>query len=121
MYDFVITSPVMAFTEVSAAYKNAVCATDKTIHKKDGIYPAGAHNPDDPHKGWILKAGHPCRISRGIAAPVAKEAKNLRFGLISCHVNPLQISALNVSASNLHTSSPSPSHWGERGFIYNHQ
>jgi len=71
VYGFVITVPVMAFTQVSAAYKDAVGPADKTIHEKDRVYSAGAHHPDDPDMGRILKPRHPSCVSRRIAAPVA--------------------------------------------------
>ena len=71
VYGFVITVPVMAFAQVSAANKDAVGPVDKTIHEKDRVYSAGAHHPDDPDMGRILKTGYPCRITRRIATPVA--------------------------------------------------
>ena len=75
----------MAFTKVSTAHKDAVRSVDKTVHEKDRVYSAGAHHPDDPDAGGILKTGHPCRISRRIATPVAQKAKNPRFKSVTCH------------------------------------
>ena len=94
VYGFVITRPVLAFTEVSTTHKDAISPIDKPIHEEDGIYAARAHHPDDPDVGRILKTGHPSRISRCIATPMAKEAEDFRFKCI-------------------HTYSPSPSHRGE--------
>ena len=116
IYDFVITGPVMAFTKVSTANENAVCSIDKSIHEKDGVYPAGAHYPDHPHLGRVLEAGNTRRISCGIAAPVAEEAKDLGSKLFSCHfslhslapgrehrnysLQPLQVGTRDFSISN---------------------
>jgi hypothetical protein len=85
VYGFVITRPVMAFTEVSPTHKDAISPIDKSIHQENGIYPAGAHHPDHPDMVGVLKPGHPSRIRRCIATPMAKEAKNLWFIDISCH------------------------------------
>ncbi len=85
VYGFVITGPVMAFTKVSAAHKNAVRSIDKTVHEKDRVNSACAHHPDDPDAGGILKTGHPCCISRRITAPVAQKAKDPRFEFVTCH------------------------------------
>jgi hypothetical protein len=70
----VVTVPVMALAEMSASDENAVCAIDKTVQEKHGVYSARAHNPDHPDVGRILKPRHPSRISRRIATPVAEEA-----------------------------------------------
>jgi hypothetical protein len=85
VYGFVITVPVMAFAQVSATHKDAVGPVDKTIHEKDRVYSAGAHHPDDPDKGRILKTGHPCRVSRCITAPVAQKAENSWLKPVTCH------------------------------------
>ena len=55
IHDFVITGPVMAFTEMSPTYKDPICSANKSFHEKDRIYPAGAHDADNPNGGWILK------------------------------------------------------------------
>jgi hypothetical protein len=85
IYDFVITGPVMAFTKVSTAHKNAVRSIDKAFHGEDWIQPAGAHYPDHPHLGRVLEASHTRCISCGIAAPMAEEAEDPGFELISLH------------------------------------
>jgi hypothetical protein len=68
---FVITVPVMAFAQVSAAYKDAIGPVDKAIHEEQGVYSARAHHSDYPDMGRVLKTRHPCGISRRIATPVA--------------------------------------------------
>ncbi len=77
--DFVITGPVMALTEVSPTHKDAIRSIDKTIHEEDWVNTAGAHNPDYPHVGRILKPCHSCSIGRCIAAPVAEETEDPRL------------------------------------------
>jgi len=72
--DFVITGPVMTFPKVSTAGKYTVCAIDKTFKDKNRIYPSGAHDPDDPDIGWILKSGNASCVRRSITTPVAKES-----------------------------------------------
>jgi len=69
----------MAFSQVSAAHKDAVGAIDKTIHEKGGIYSARAHYSNNAYMGRILKPAHPCRIRRRIAAPVTEKAENTWF------------------------------------------
>jgi hypothetical protein len=69
-YGFVITGPVMTFAKVSPANENPVRPFDKTVQNKDGIYPAGTHDPYSPNVGRILKSGHPRGIRRRIATPV---------------------------------------------------
>jgi hypothetical protein len=85
MYDFVITGPVMAFTEVSPTHEDAISPIDKPTHQKEGIYPAGAHHPDHPDMVRVLKPGHPSRISRCIATPVAEKTEDFWFIDIGCH------------------------------------
>ena len=85
VYGFVITGPVMAFAKVSATHKDAVRSVYKTVHQKDRVYSARAHQPDDADIGRILETSHPCRISRCITAPVAQKAKDPRFEFVTCH------------------------------------
>ena len=85
--NFVITGPVMTFPEVSTTGKYPVCAVDKSFKDKNGIYPAGAHDPDDPNMGWILKSGNACCVRRSITTPVAKKSEYFGFILVRCHLN----------------------------------
>jgi hypothetical protein len=53
---FQITRLVMAFTRVSPACKDAVCALEKGFHDKEGVDAAGAHDPHHPDVWRILEA-----------------------------------------------------------------
>jgi hypothetical protein len=53
----IVTNLVMTFPKLSAANEHAVNSGTKGLHNKQGIHPAGAHDPDDPYIGWILKTG----------------------------------------------------------------
>jgi hypothetical protein len=69
----------MAFTEVSAAGKNAVGTVGKAGQQKVRLYPAGAHYPDRPDVGRVLQAGDTGSVGCGITAPVTEKAQNFRF------------------------------------------
>ena len=78
----VITNLVMTLSQLSPTHKNAISPIQKPIHQEDGIYPAGAHHPDHPDMMRVLNPGHPSRVRRGIAAPMAEKSKNFRFKCI---------------------------------------
>jgi hypothetical protein len=73
-YGFVITGPVMAFTKVSAAGKDAVGTVHETGQQKGRLDPAGTHHPDGSDMGRILQPADAGRIRCRITAPVTQEA-----------------------------------------------
>ena len=74
----VITNLVMTFPQLSHADKNTVGPCGKALHDEKGVHPSGAHDANGADVGRILEAGHPRRVRRGIAAPVAQEPQNFR-------------------------------------------
>lgn len=81
----VITVPVMALAQVSAADKNAVCPVNETVYEKQGINATGAHDPNDPDMGRILESGYSGRVRCGIAAPMAQKAEDSGFESVIRH------------------------------------
>jgi len=74
-----ITLQVMTVADVSAGHQYAVGAFQKRLEQKAVIYPAGAHQADQPDIGRILHAGRPGQIRPGIGAPVADKGEDVGF------------------------------------------
>jgi len=53
---FVITVQVMTFAQVSPHDHDAVCSFGQRMSHKIRVHHAGAHHPNGPHIGRILKA-----------------------------------------------------------------
>jgi hypothetical protein len=51
----IITDLVMTLPEVSTAHKKTVSACAEGLYDKQGIHPAGTHDPDHPDVGRVLK------------------------------------------------------------------
>jgi hypothetical protein len=68
---FDITFQVMAVTEVSASHQHAIGTVLEALEDKIGIYPPGAHHPDDTKIRGILKSTDASQIRRRICTPVA--------------------------------------------------
>jgi hypothetical protein len=69
----------MTLSKMSPADEKTVSTIDEALYKEDRVDTTGAHDPDNPDIGRVLKAGDAGCVSGGIAAPVAKEAKYLWF------------------------------------------
>jgi hypothetical protein len=55
------------------------------------VNPAGAHHPDEPYVGGVLKTGNTAQVSPSIAAPVADDAEHLWLKTAFCsHSSPLK-------------------------------
>ena len=71
--NFVITGPVMAFTKVSAAGKDAVGPVYEAGQQKGRLDPAGAHHPDGSDMGRVLQPADTGRIRGRKTTPVTQE------------------------------------------------
>jgi hypothetical protein len=84
-----ISGEVMAISGMASENHGAVKSGKKSLWNKDRIDPAGAHDPDDPRVGRILKPRDPREVRPGIRAPVTKEGQYLGFESHNYHpLNP---------------------------------
>jgi hypothetical protein len=79
LFGLYITFQVMAITEMSPRYQDAVASLFKRLDNKQRIDPSRAHDPYGSNVGWILQPGYTGQIRSGIRAPVAQKRYDFRF------------------------------------------
>jgi len=76
---FLITSQVMAVTDVSAGDHDPVSPRFKRVQQKTVIHSPGAHQPDEPYVGRVLHSRNPGQVGPGISTPVTQKRDDLGF------------------------------------------
>jgi hypothetical protein len=80
-----ITVQVIAFTDVSAADKDAVHPLLECEQDVMGGDTATAHDPNHTDVGRVLQTTDPSQVSSGIRSPGAEEADDFRFEILGAH------------------------------------
>src|SRR3990170_8421781 len=90
----------MAVAWVTARYEHTVGTPPEGGEDKRGVYPSGAHHPNNSHVCWVFKSARPSQICACVAAPVAAEGQNDGFEFCF-HFGFLHLSFLYQCRSNL--------------------
>ena len=80
-----ITIQVIAFTQVSAAYENAIHTLLKCPQHMMGGHAPGTHDTDDPDICRVLHTTDPSQVSSGIRSPGAQKTDDMGLKISVVH------------------------------------